>query len=259
MKCRVESLMRNEVLLEYEVGFTFPKKPYQEELEARILKLIDDQEDQIRQLEEYMRKIKYTFMCLTNSLIGTLKVKIEPQRVHSIKIEKITRLPTHTPSVTPETLKPTMVHRVSMISKIEPPIYRTLHQHLNSNLEMPILHSFKENKLEHKEKDEVEIKIMGTGMDKESLEHNLHKNDITPIICHNFSLTSNPPIKPKDSGSFRMKAVEPLTIHTPPSPHVAYLYRNSPYKQDLNEPYTTYSSLSESKDTMRDNTCEYKY
>ncbi|GJX56742.1 zinc finger, CCHC-type containing protein [Tanacetum coccineum] len=49
MECRVESLMRNEVLLEYEVGFTFPKRPYQEELEARILKLIDDQEDQIRQ------------------------------------------------------------------------------------------------------------------------------------------------------------------------------------------------------------------
>ncbi|GJZ89904.1 hypothetical protein Tco_0661831 [Tanacetum coccineum] len=50
MECRVESLMRNEVLLEYEIGFTFPKRPYQEELEARILKLIDDQEDQIRQL-----------------------------------------------------------------------------------------------------------------------------------------------------------------------------------------------------------------
>ncbi|GJY40052.1 hypothetical protein Tco_0427322 [Tanacetum coccineum] len=48
MECRVESLMRNEVLLEYEVGFTFPKRPYQEELEARILNLIDHQEDQVR-------------------------------------------------------------------------------------------------------------------------------------------------------------------------------------------------------------------
>ncbi|GKA07544.1 hypothetical protein Tco_0686768 [Tanacetum coccineum] len=37
MECQVESLMRNEVLLEYEVGFTFPKRPYQEELEGRIL------------------------------------------------------------------------------------------------------------------------------------------------------------------------------------------------------------------------------
>ncbi|GJT94918.1 hypothetical protein Tco_1090436 [Tanacetum coccineum] len=91
---------------------------------------------------------------------------------------------------------------------------------------MPILHSFEENKLEYEDEDEVEIKMMGTGMDKESLEHNLHKNDITPCICHNFPLTSNPPIKPKDSGSFRMKVVKPLTIHTPPSPHVAYFHQN---------------------------------
>ncbi|GJS27955.1 hypothetical protein Tco_0488575 [Tanacetum coccineum] len=67
MECRVESLMRNEVLLEYEVGFKFPKRPYQEELEARILNLIDHQEDQIRQLEEDMRKTKDTFMCLADS------------------------------------------------------------------------------------------------------------------------------------------------------------------------------------------------
>ncbi|GKB24192.1 hypothetical protein Tco_0863593 [Tanacetum coccineum] len=32
-----------------------------------------------------------------------------------------------------------------------------------------------------------------------------------------------------------------------------------PYKQDLNEPYTTYSPLNELKDTMRDNNSEYKY
>ncbi|GKB36328.1 hypothetical protein Tco_0881270 [Tanacetum coccineum] len=64
---------------------------------------------------------------------------------------------------------------------------------------MAILHSFEENKLEYEDEDEVEINMMGTGMDKESLEHNLHENDITSIICHNFSPTSNPPIKLKDS------------------------------------------------------------
>ncbi|GJV80938.1 hypothetical protein Tco_1516808 [Tanacetum coccineum] len=229
MECRVESLMRNEVLLEYEVGFMFPKRPYQEKLEVRILKLIDDQEGQIRQLEEDMRKTKDIFMCLTDSLIATLKVKIEAKRAHSIKIKKITRFSTHTPSIIPKTLKPTMVHRVSMISKIEPTIYRTPHQHLNSNLKMPILHSFEENKLEYEDGDEVRIKMMGTGMDKESLKHNLYKNDITSSICHNFSPTSNPPIKPKDSGSFRMKVVKPMTIHTLPSPHVAYFHRNGVY------------------------------
>ncbi|GJY49975.1 hypothetical protein Tco_0439931 [Tanacetum coccineum] len=109
MECKVESLMRNEVLLEYEVGLTIPKRPYQEELEARLLNLIDHQEDQIRQLEEDMRKTKDTFMCLADSLIETLKVKIEAQRVHSTKIEKITEFPTYTPTVTPETLKPIKV------------------------------------------------------------------------------------------------------------------------------------------------------
>ncbi|GJS07324.1 hypothetical protein Tco_0364120 [Tanacetum coccineum] len=224
MERRVESLMRSEVLLYYERGFTSPKRPYQEEFEGKILKLIDDQEDQIKQLEEDKRKTKDTFMCLTDSLIATLKVKIEAQRVHPTKIEKITRFPTHTPSVTPETLKPTMLHRVSIISMIKPTIYRTPHHHLTSNLKMPILHSFEENKLEYEDEDEVEIKMMGTRMDKESLEHNLYEDKITLIICHNFSPTSNLPIKPKDSGNFRMKVAKPLTIHTPPSPHMAYFH-----------------------------------
>ncbi|GJZ96561.1 hypothetical protein Tco_0668895 [Tanacetum coccineum] len=83
----------------------------------------------------------------------------------------------------------------------------TPHQHLNFNLKMPILHSFEENKVKYEDKDEVKIKMMGTGMDKESLEHNLYNNDITSSICHNFSPTSNPPIKPKDSGSFWTKVI----------------------------------------------------
>nr|GEV55136.1 zinc finger, CCHC-type [Tanacetum cinerariifolium] len=170
---RVESLMRSEVLLYYEGEFTSPKRPYREEFEGKILKLINDQKDQIKQLEEDMRKTKDIFMCLADSLIETLKVKIEAQRVHPTKIEKVTRFPTHTPSITPKTLKPTMVHRVSMISKIKPTNYRTPHQHLNSNLKMPILHSFEKNKLEYEDEDAVEIKMMGTKMDKESLEYNL--------------------------------------------------------------------------------------
>nr|GEU55239.1 eukaryotic peptide chain release factor GTP-binding subunit ERF3A [Tanacetum cinerariifolium] len=75
---------------------------------------------------------------------------------------------------------------------------------------MPILYSFEENKLEYKDEDEVEIKIMGTGMDKESWEHNLYENDITLIICHNFSL----PIKPKDSGGFRIKKLTNGNLRT---------------------------------------------
>ncbi|GJY68449.1 hypothetical protein Tco_0471431 [Tanacetum coccineum] len=72
---------------------------------------------------------------------------------------------------------------------------------------MTILHSFEEIKLEYEDEDEVEINMMGTRMDKELLEHNLYENDITLIICHNFSPTSNPPIKLKDSDSFMMKVI----------------------------------------------------
>ncbi|GJY24954.1 hypothetical protein Tco_0399680 [Tanacetum coccineum] len=73
---------------------------------------------------------------------------------------------------------------------------------------MPILHSFKENNLVYEDEYEVKIKMMGTRIDKEFLEHNLHENDITSIICHNVYITANPPIKPKDSDSFRMKRTD---------------------------------------------------
>nr|GEU45535.1 hypothetical protein [Tanacetum cinerariifolium] len=39
----------------------------------------------------------------------------------------------------------------------------------------------------------------------------------------------DPPINLYSLGSFRMKVVEPLTIHTPPSPHVAYFYQTGVY------------------------------
>ncbi|GJT38037.1 hypothetical protein Tco_0937902 [Tanacetum coccineum] len=38
-----------------------------------------------------------------------------------------------------------------------------------------------------------------------------------------------PPIKPHSPDSFRMKVVEPLTIHTPPSPHVVSFYPKDMY------------------------------
>ncbi|GKC48166.1 hypothetical protein Tco_1065888 [Tanacetum coccineum] len=38
-----------------------------------------------------------------------------------------------------------------------------------------------------------------------------------------------PTIKPHSLGNFRMKVVEPLTIHTPPSPHVEFLHPRDMY------------------------------
>ncbi|GJW57686.1 reverse transcriptase domain-containing protein [Tanacetum coccineum] len=58
IECQVESLMRSEVLLDYEVGFTFPERPCQGEFKRRILNLMDHQEDQIRQLKEDIESLK---------------------------------------------------------------------------------------------------------------------------------------------------------------------------------------------------------
>ncbi|GKE18337.1 hypothetical protein Tco_1425914 [Tanacetum coccineum] len=44
---------------------------------------------------------------------------------------------------------------------------------------------------------------------------------------------TDPPINPYSLGSFRMKVVKPLTIHIPPSPHMAYLHRNVVFVFDL--------------------------
>nr|GEX93403.1 hypothetical protein [Tanacetum cinerariifolium] len=96
---------------------------------------------------------------------------------------------------------------------------------------MPILHSFEENKLEYEDEDEVKIMMMGTRMDKESLEHNLNEDDITLIIRHNFSPTLNPSIKPNDSSNFWKKVVKPLTIHTLPSPHTTYFHQSGIFKE----------------------------
>ncbi|GJS20173.1 hypothetical protein Tco_0448805 [Tanacetum coccineum] len=65
---------------------------------------------------------------------------------------------------------------------------------------MPIIDSFEESKIEYKDEDVVKIKMIRTGMDEESLEHNLYENGIGSILYHNLYLTSNLPIKPKDSG-----------------------------------------------------------
>nr|GFA77434.1 hypothetical protein [Tanacetum cinerariifolium] len=50
-ECQVESLMKSEVLLDYEGGFLFPERPYLEEFEGRILNLLIDREDQSRKLK----------------------------------------------------------------------------------------------------------------------------------------------------------------------------------------------------------------
>jgi hypothetical protein len=110
----------------------------------------------------------------------------------------------HAYIITSKSLKPTLMHRVSMISQTKPITHKTSFQH--SNFKTPTLHFFDERKFEYEDEDGVEIKKMGTGMDEEPLEHTIYENGKRSNICHKTLLTSNPPIKPKDSGN--------LTVNT---------------------------------------------
>jgi hypothetical protein len=81
----------------------------------------------------------------------------------------------HTYTITSESLKPTLMHRVSMISKTKPIICKTSFQHFI--FKTPTLHFFDEIKFEYEDEDDVEIKKMGTGMDEEPLDHTNYEND----------------------------------------------------------------------------------
>jgi hypothetical protein len=94
-----------------------------------------------------------------------------------------------------------------MISQTKPITHKTSFQ--QSNFKMTTLHFFDESKFEYEEEDEVKIKKMETGMDEEPLEHTIYENGKSSNLCHKTLLTSNPPIKPKDSGNLTLKVVDP--------------------------------------------------
>ncbi|GJY21916.1 hypothetical protein Tco_0394482 [Tanacetum coccineum] len=76
---------------------------------------------------------------------------------------------------------------------------------------MSILYSFEESKLECEDEDEVKIKMMGTGMDKEPLEHNLYKNDITSRIFEEKKFLYRPSL----NYDFRIKKGDPRNLKIP--------------------------------------------
>ncbi|GJS04783.1 putative ribonuclease H-like domain-containing protein [Tanacetum coccineum] len=58
------------------------------------------------------------------------------------------------------------------------------------------------------------------------------------------------PINPYSLGSFKMKVVKPLTIHIPPSPHVAYFYSNA-LGWLLEEIHVTWAHLEKKQTRLR--------
>ncbi|GKC30244.1 hypothetical protein Tco_1037538 [Tanacetum coccineum] len=79
----------------------------QEEFEHIMMNFILDQEERVKQLEEYIRVIINNFMQLSSEVTRRLKDKIREEWSRMIKIEKITKYPDE------EILEPLAGHKFS--------------------------------------------------------------------------------------------------------------------------------------------------
>ena len=183
-----------------------------------MITFLNNQEKQIQQLENQLRNTRRTFMDSADIFITRVKEKIveesKPKRIKKIfelSVPSETssgwhneKENSHAYTITFEPLKPTLMHRVSMISQTKPIIHKTSFQH--TKFKMPTLNFFDESKFEYE--DDVEIKKMGTGMDEEPLEHTNYENDKSSNPCHKTLPTSNPPINQYSTGSFTLEVVD---------------------------------------------------
>ncbi|GKD44150.1 hypothetical protein Tco_1268795 [Tanacetum coccineum] len=104
MKCKVDTLMKKAISLMRRIESVFemtcntvyqlPSEPSrQEEFENLVMNFILDQEEKVKQLEEYIGVIRSDFMQLSLEVVGKLKEEIRMEKNGVKKIEKITRYP----------------------------------------------------------------------------------------------------------------------------------------------------------------------
>ncbi|GJU14793.1 hypothetical protein Tco_1142759 [Tanacetum coccineum] len=182
-----------------------PLEPsHQEEFEGLVMNFIFDQDEKVCQLEEYMCVIGSDFMQLSSEVVKKLKEEIKVKKNKFIKIKKITMY------TDIEDLEPLNGHEFSK-DLTEKASFHT--PKFVSPKEVP---SF----------DEPEPQLLPNFS---PLDVNLGDKRGT-----------NPPIKPHSLDSSRMKVVDTLTIHTPPSPHVASFYTYCYYHPCINDPKKHY-------------------
>ncbi|GKB02231.1 hypothetical protein Tco_0830320 [Tanacetum coccineum] len=270
----------------------------QEAFEDLVINFIFDQEERVKQLEEYMCIIGSDFMQLSSEVVGKLKEEIRMEENITKKIEKITRYPEtedleplnshkylkaltekasfHTPKfVLPKSLSVKYVRTVFP----SPPLVRestfgfkpgTNHnqnvktrydaENLNTQSTQQVLPSFEEYTPPVTHPEEVKETI-GIPMEVEPI-HEPQLEDLGLNTCnHDIPLSSrkvpsfdepkpqphplpncpplgvnlgdkrgtDPPINSHSPDSFRMKVVDRLTIHIPPSSHVASFHPKDTY------------------------------
>ncbi|GJU07694.1 hypothetical protein Tco_1124124 [Tanacetum coccineum] len=104
MECQVDTLMNDAISLMVKSGDLcgltsntmrqLPLKPsHQEEFKGLVTNFILNQEEKVRQLEEYMCVIGSDFMQLASKVVEKLKEEIRVKKNKFTKIKKITRYP----------------------------------------------------------------------------------------------------------------------------------------------------------------------
>ncbi|GJY76162.1 hypothetical protein Tco_0481278 [Tanacetum coccineum] len=255
MECKVDTLMKKAISLmgrsEIIFGMTsnivyqLPSEPYrQEEFENLVMNFTLDQKEKVKQLEEYIDLIGSDFMQLSLEVVGKLKKEIRMEKNRVKKIEKIT--------------SPPLVRESTFGFKPGTRNNRNIKSRHDAENPYPystpqVLPSFEEHTPPVTYPEEVE-ETLGIPMEVEPLDEpqpedlglNTCNHDITlsykkipsvdepePQLLQNSSSLdvilgdkrgTDLPINPCISGSFRKKVVDPLTINTPPSPHVAYYH-----------------------------------
>ncbi|GJU78168.1 uncharacterized mitochondrial protein-like protein [Tanacetum coccineum] len=198
--------------------YQLPSEPSrQEEFEDLVMNFILDQEENVRQLEEYMCVIGSDFMQLSLEVVGKLRgeIRIEQNRIK--KIKKITSSPQILPSFEVYTLPVTYPDEVEEIIGIPmevEPLEETQLEDLGLNT---CNHNIPLSSREIPCFDEPEP------------QPNPLPNCPSLDVSLGEERGPEPPIKPHSPDSFRMKEVDHLTNHTPPSPHVASFHPKDMY------------------------------
>nr|GEU40808.1 hypothetical protein [Tanacetum cinerariifolium] len=204
MECKVGMIMEKAISLmgrsESIFGMSsnmmrqLPPKPLrQEAFKDLVMNFILDQEKRVKQLKKYIGVIKSDFMQLSLKVVEKLKDEIRAKENRVKKIEKITRCPEN------KDLKPSKNLKFS----------KTLAKSTS-------FHALNSSRQNHS--------VSNTSA-QSSLVHLLASTAPFPSFTSlevdlGEERCPEPPIKPPSPDSFRIKEVDRLTNHTPPSPHV---------------------------------------
>ncbi|GKD52925.1 hypothetical protein Tco_1286312, partial [Tanacetum coccineum] len=225
-----------------------PEPSRQEEFEHIVMNFILDQEERVKQLEEYMDVIIGDFMQLSSEVTRRLKEKIIEEGSRMRKIEKITRYlenedlkPSSNLKFSETLTKSTSFHAPDFIPPKSLCVKHVLiifpSPHLEYTPPMTYLDEVEETigiPIKVEPFDETPLEDLGLNTCNHDIPLSSREipsfDEPEPQVLPNFSPLDvnlgdkrgiDPLIKPHSPDSFWMKVVDPLTIHTPPLPHVA--------------------------------------